>query len=393
MLAWLFENGFMPHGHCYFWRPDILWLHVVSDAIIATAYFSIPITLLYFLRRRPDIPFPAMIVLFATFIVLCGTGHIFEIWTIWNPVYAMQGAEKAATAVVSIMTAIAMIPIIPQVLAMRTPAELQKEVNRAVDQLHETQDRLVRNEKMASLGALVAGVSHEINTPVGIGVTAASGLHEHARRLKRLYADDALKKSDLDNFLQLTSESTDIILRNLQRAADLIQSFKQVAVDQASGERRQFAMRRYLEEVLRSLGPKLKRTPHAVNVDCDETLVLDSYPGALAQVLTNLISNSLVHAFPDGRTGRIDIAVRRLSDQVRLEYADDGAGIPPEHLRRVFDPFFTTKRGSGGSGLGMHIVYNLVTQMLGGTIDIASTVGRGTRVTVTFPQQVQQAAA
>jgi len=393
MLTWLFEKGFMPHGHCYFWRPDILWLNVISDGVIALAYFSIPITLLYFLRRRPDIPFPAMIALFALFIVLCGTGHVLDIWTVWNPLYAMQGAERAATAVVSIFTAAAMVPIIPQVLAMRTPAEMQKEVNRAVDQLHETQDRLVRNEKLASLGALVAGVSHEINTPVGIGVTAASALQEQARRISRQYAAEGLKKSDLDHFLALATESSDIILRNLQRAADLIQSFKQVAVDQASGERRQFAMRTYLEEVLRSLGPKLKRTPHAVHVDCADALILDSYPGALTQVLTNLISNSLLHAFPDGRSGRIDIAVRQQAGEVRLEYSDDGVGIPPDNLRRVFDPFFTTKRGSGGSGLGMHIVYNLVTQMLDGAIDIASTIGQGTRVIVTFPREVRQAAA
>ena len=392
MLNWLFEGGFMPHGHCYFWRPDILWTHVISDAVIAAAYFSIPVTLLYFLRRRPDIPFPAMIVLFATFIVLCGTGHILEIWTVWNPVYALQGAEKAATALVSIATALAMIPIIPQVLAMRTPAELQKEVNRAVDQLRESQDRLVQSEKMAALGALVAGVSHEINTPVGIGVTAASALQEQAWRIRVQYAAEGLKKSDLDHFLATASESSDIILRNLQRAADLVQSFKQVAVDQVSGERRRFAIREYLEEVLRSLGPKLKPARHAVNVDCADALILDSYPGALAQVLTNLVSKSLLHAYPDGRTGRIDIVVRQHAGQVRLEYADDGIGIPPEDLRRVFDPFFTTKRGSGGSGLGMHIVYNLVTQMLGGTIDIASTVGQGMRVVVTFPQELQQAA-
>jgi two-component system, NtrC family, sensor kinase len=388
MLAWLFEKGFMPHGHCYYWRPDILWLHVISDGIIALAYFSIPITLLYFLRRRPDIPFPAMIALFAIFIVLCGTGHVIEIWTVWNPVYAMQGAEKAATALASIFTAVAMVPIIPQVLAMRTPAELQQAVNRAVNQLHETQDRLVRNEKMASLGALVAGVSHEINTPVGIGVTAASALQEQSARIAREFAAGDLKKSELEHFLQVSAETSVIILRNLQRAADLLE-----ALDQVGGERRQFALRAYLDEVLLSLRPKLRRVPHQVSVDCPHGLVLDTYPGALAQVLTNLITNTLVHAFPDGRAGRIDIAVRHDSGAVRLDYSDDGIGMPPENLRRVFDPFFTTKRGTGGTGLGMHIVYNLVTQMLGGTIEVSSTVGQGTRVVVLFPAEVQKAAA
>ena len=393
MLNWLFENTFMPHGHCYFWRPDILWTNVISDGIIALAYFSIPITLLYFLRRRPDIPFPAMIVLFALFIVLCGSGHIIDIWTVWNPVYGLQGAERAVTAVVSIATAIAMVPIIPQVLAMRTPAEMQKEVDKAVDRLREAQDQLVQSEKMASLGALVAGVSHEINTPVGIGVTAASTLEQRARHFARDVASGALRKSELDSFLAVATESSQIILRNMQRAADLIQSFKQVAVDQASGERRQFGLRAYLDEILLNLGPRLKRTPHVVTVDCADTIVPDSYPGALAQVLTNLISNSLVHAFPDGRKGRIDIRAREQGDRVRLDYADDGIGMPPEDLRRIFDPFFTTKRGSGGSGLGMHIVYNLVTQMLAGTIEVTSTVGQGTRVCVTFPATMHRAAA
>ena len=393
MLDWLFENTFMPHGHCYFWRPDILWTHVISDGIIAAAYFSIPVTLLYFLRRRPDIPFPAMIVLFAAFIVLCGVGHLIDIWTVWHPVYAFAGAEKAATALVSIATAIAMVPIVPQVLAMRTPAEMQREVDKALGQLRETQDHLVQNEKLASLGALVAGIAHEINTPVGIGVTAASTLDSQARALAEKYRTNELKKSDLETFLGAAQESSQIILRNLQRAADLVHSFKQVAVDQASGERRRFVLRTYLDEILLSLAPKLKRTPHEIVIDCGGDVMPDSYPGALAQVLTNLIGNSLVHAFPDGRKGRIHIRARDEDGFVQLDYSDDGVGMSPEHLRRIFDPFFTTKRGQGGSGLGMHIVYNLVTQMLGGHIEAHSSEGGGLHVQLRFPAVVQHRVA
>jgi signal transduction histidine kinase len=393
MLSWLFESGFMPHGHCYFWRPDILWMHVVSDAVIALAYFSIPVTLLYFLRRRPDIPFPGLVALFALFIVLCGAGHLFEIWTVWQPVYALQGLEKSATAVVSILTAAALVPVIPQVLAMRTPAQLQVEVNTAVERLRETQDQLVQNEKMASLGALVAGVSHEINTPVGIGVTAASTLEQLTARFADRRAAQAPTPAEVAEFAAVAREASQMILTNLQRASELIHSFKQVAVDQASSERRRFDLREYLDEVLLSLGPKLKRTPHAVALDCPPNLVLDSYPGALAQIVTNLLTNSLLHAYPDARAGRITISAARQGEDVRLVYADDGAGIAPEHLGRVFDPFFTTQRGRGGSGLGMHIVYNLVTRMLGGAIDLASRPGEGTRVTVTFPASARPAAA
>ncbi len=164
-------------------------------------------------------------------------------------------------------------------------------------------------------------------------------------------------------------------------------------MDQASSERRRFDLREYLDEVLLSLGPKLKRTPHKVTLDCPPNLVLDSYPGALAQIVTNLLTNSLLHAFPGGRAGRITLSAARHGEDVRLVYADDGVGIPPEHLGRVFDPFFTTRRGQGGSGLGMHIVYNLVTRMLGGTIDLASPPGEGTRVTVTFPAAARTAGA
>jgi len=385
MLAWLFGDGFMPHGHCYSWRPDILWMHVVSDGIIALAYFSIPVTLLFFLRRRPDVPFPALIVLFALFIVLCGTGHLLEIWTVWQPVYALQGVEKAATALVSILTAIALVPVIPQALAMRTPAQLQAEVDLAVDRLRDTQERLMQNEKMASLGALVAGVAHEINTPIGIGVTAASTLEQLARRIEEKRAAGTLAPADMDELAALGGDAARMILANLQRASELIQSFKQVAVDQASSERRRFGLCEYLNEVLLSLGPKLRRTPHVVAVECQDNIVLDSYPGALAQIVTNLVTNSLLHGYAEGQRGRIGIKAVREGARVRLEYADDGAGIAPEHLPRVFDPFFTTKRGQGGSGLGMHIVYNLVTRMLGGTIDLASRPGEGTRVTVTFP--------
>ena len=392
-MSWLFENDFMPHGHCYMWRPDILWMHVISDAIIALSYYSIPLTLLFFLRKRPDIPFPAMIVLFATFIVLCGTGHAIEIWTVWDPVYAFQGTWKAVTAFVSILTALAMVPIVPQVLAMRTPAEMQAEVDKTVEALRETQDQLVQNEKMASLGALVAGVSHEINTPLGIGVTAASTLEEWSKRTSAQHARGELSKADLDNFVGMAQECSTVILRNLQRAAELIQSFKQVAVDQASSERRQFGLRTYLEEIFVSLGPRLKKTPVQVQVDCSPTLVVDSYPGALAQIVTNLVTNSLLHAFPPGRKGTIRLAAREEGGLIRLDYTDDGVGMPQDHLKKVFDPFFTTKRGAGGSGLGMHIVYNLVTQMLGGTIEVTSVPNQGTRIAIGFPAVTQKAAA
>jgi PAS domain S-box-containing protein len=272
-------------------------------------------------------------------------------------------------------------------------ARSNHELAEALGRLKEAQIQLVQAEKMASLGALVAGVAHEINTPVGVGVTAASTLQARAGELRTAYENQELRRSDLDRFIALADESTQIILRNLQRAADLIHSFKQVAVDQSSGERRSFKLRGYIDEILLSLRPKLKRTAHVVEVECPDDLVVDSYPGAIAQVLTNLVTNSLLHAFDDARPGRIRIAVRREPEHVELAYSDDGRGIPPENLPRIFDPFFTTRRGTGGTGLGLHIVYNLVTQRLGGSIQVASEPGKGTRFTLLLPTRAQKAAA
>jgi PAS domain S-box-containing protein len=268
-----------------------------------------------------------------------------------------------------------------------------KETTRALERLREAQAQLVQNEKLASLGALVAGVAHEINTPVGVGVTASSTLQAHAAQLAQRYQEGTLKRSDLERFLALAEESSQIILKNLQRAAELIHGFKQVAVDQSSGERRAFMLKGYLEEVLLSLRPRLKKTSHRVEVECPGDLMLDSYPGAIAQILTNLVTNSLIHGFEGRDHGLIRIEVRAEHDWVSLRYSDDGKGIPRDHLSRIYDPFFTTKRGSGGSGLGLHIVYNLVAQMLGGTIDATSDAGRGAEFLIRFPRRAQRAAA
>ncbi len=267
------------------------------------------------------------------------------------------------------------------------------ETRTALQRLKEAQTQLVQSEKMASLGALVAGVAHEINTPVGVGVTAASTLQNSAAELKVRYETDSLRRSDLEHFVAIADESSSIILRNLQRASDLIHSFKQVAVDQSSGERRSLELKGYVEDVLASLGPKLRRSGHAVKVNAPEPLAILTYPGALAQILTNFVSNSILHAYAPGQPGTMTIDLLRDGDTVLLRYKDDGAGIPKENLSRIFDPFFTTKRGSGGSGLGMHIVYNLVTQVLGGTIDVHSTAGKGTEFVVRFPVQLSKAAA
>jgi signal transduction histidine kinase len=261
---------------------------------------------------------------------------------------------------------------------------LVDDFNAMLDQIGQTQAQLVQSERLAALGGLVAGVAHEINTPVGVGVTAASTLRDGARHFGELYARGAMKRSDLERFVAMANESAGITLKNLERAATLIQSFKQVAVDQASGERRRFELRGYIDEVLVSLAPQWRKAGHKVLVDCPAAIEVETYPGALAQILANLVSNALVHAFDLGRAGVIRISVHAQDGWITLKFFDDGNGIAPENLKRVFDPFFTTRRSQGGSGLGLNIVFNLV-QQLGGTVGVASEPGRGAEFTVRFP--------
>lgn len=260
-----------------------------------------------------------------------------------------------------------------------------RELSKTLDDLRATQNQLVEAEKMAALGGLVAGVAHEINTPVGIGVTAASLLEDKTVAFQKTYKDGQMKRSDLEKYLDTASQSSNMILKNLSRAAELIQSFKQVAVDQSTEERRSFPVKSYLEEILLSLRPKLKRTQLTTKISGDDSLTLDSYPGVLSQIVTNLVMNSLVHAYEPDDAGQLTFDLKQEAGRLIFEYADDGRGIPKKDLSKIFDPFFTTKRGQGGSGLGLHIIYNLVTQKLNGTIRCESEVGVGTRFTIEIP--------
>ncbi len=263
------------------------------------------------------------------------------------------------------------------------------DLTKALGELETAQDQLVQSEKMAALGNLVAGVAHEINTPLGVALTAASFSQGKSKSALDSLEAGTLKKSELEERLKDLLESSKLIAANLQRAAELVQSFKQIASDQSSEYRRKFKLLAYINEVLLSLSPQWKHRPLRVNVRGPEDVEVDSYPGALAQILTNLLMNSLNHAFTREQAGSILVEVSQSIDQAVLVFMDDGQGIPPENLDKIFDPFFTTKRGSGGTGLGLHIVYNLVTGLLNGHLKCESTLGKGTRFTLTIPLSVQ----
>lgn len=262
-----------------------------------------------------------------------------------------------------------------------------------LETLHQYQNQIVETEKMASLGQMVAGVAHEVNTPIGLGVTASTLMQDKLVDIQKAFDDKKLTSSQLAKFLHESHENLGIIYRNLERAASLIRSFKQVAVDQSNENRRQFNMLQLINEVLLSLRPNLKKTNIEIELSCEPELELDSKPGPLNQILINLIMNSLIHAFDKKPDGRIRIAVTVESSRCFVHYTDNGAGVPENIKKRIFDPFVTTKRGEGGSGLGMHLVYNLVTQALNGKIALESTLGQGISIQFDFPVIIKTSAA
>jgi signal transduction histidine kinase/ligand-binding sensor domain-containing protein len=259
------------------------------------------------------------------------------------------------------------------------------------DTLHKLtlmQRQLLESEKMAVLGALVAGVAHEINTPLGVTVTAASHLQEETARVARLMSEGVLTRNDLQAFEATVRESADMILRNLRRADRLVKSFKLVAVDQSNEERRIIELGGYLHEIFASLVPVLKKAQHKVHIDCPVPISMDTFPGALYQIISNLLMNSVTHGFEPGQSGEVTIRVRAVEDRVHLEYQDNGKGMTDAVRAQIFDPFFTTRRGQGGSGLGMHVVYNLVTQLLKGSIRVESAPQAGTKFEIDLPLEV-----
>ncbi|MCD1598520.1 ATP-binding protein [Rheinheimera aquimaris] len=274
-----------------------------------------------------------------------------------------------------------------QKIAERTDAlkTSNQELLNTLATLHQYQNQIVETEKMASLGQMVAGVAHEVNTPIGLGVTASTLLQDKLADIQRAFDEKKLTSSQLAKFLSESKENLGIIYRNMERAASLISSFKRVAVDQSNENRRQFNMQQLINEVLLSLRPNLKKTQHQIIVNCPAELELDSKPGPINQILINLIMNSLIHAFEHIEQGEMTIDISVQGSNCQLIYTDNGAGVPESIKKRIFDPFVTTKRGEGGSGLGLHLVYNLVTQALNGKIQLDSTLGHGIRISINFP--------
>jgi signal transduction histidine kinase len=260
-----------------------------------------------------------------------------------------------------------------------------QELLSTLEKMHQYQNQLVETEKMASLGQMVAGIAHEVNTPIGLGVTASTLMQDRLVVIKNSFDDKKLSSRQLSKFLDESTENLGIIYRNLNRAAELISSFKQVAVDQSSEESRLFNFEQLISEILMSLKPNLKKVQHQVVVECDSSINIKSMPGPITQIIINLVMNSLIHAFRGIDKGIINIIVSLSEKDCHLTYKDNGNGVSEEIKHRIFDPFVTTRRGEGGSGLGMHLVYNLVTQALNGSITIQSEERHGIEFSIVFP--------
>ena len=266
--------------------------------------------------------------------------------------------------------------------------ELEKsynELEKMVNSLRQARDKLVESEKMASLGGLVAGVAHEINTPIGIGLTGITYFLQITEELHKKYEANDMSE---DEFLEYLNESKKLgqqVNTNLERTAQLVRSFKQIAADQTSEKKRMFYLKDYIEEVIFSLKYITKKTNLEININCNDTININSYPGAYSQIITNLVLNSIRHGYKNKDDGIITITATKINNNIELIYKDNGTGIAEENLSNIFEPFFTTNREQGGIGLGLNVIYNIVTSNLNGTITCASQQGKGVTFTINIP--------
>ena len=268
----------------------------------------------------------------------------------------------------------------------RVAEQARERAEQALVDLRAAQQDLLRAEKLSALGQLVSGVAHEVNTPLGVAVTASSHLTHAVRSMRGRLQQGALGRREFEQFMGSAEEASELVQRNLERAAELIRSFKQVSVDRSSDGRREFDLAVFLADLTASLRLLWKRRPLSLQIDCAEGLMLDSFPGALGQVLTNLVQNALLHAFREDEPGVMRIAAQRLDGgRIGITFSDNGRGMQDADRLRAFEPFFTTRRGSGGTGLGLHIVHSLVCDKLGGRIRLSSQPGQGTRLEIELP--------
>jgi signal transduction histidine kinase len=268
-----------------------------------------------------------------------------------------------------------------------TEEKVRLELQESLEKLEETQKILIETEKMASLGSLVSGIAHELNTPLGVGLTGISQIDHELKKLESNYKEDMLTEEALKAYISIMNKLVQTIRDRLNNAATLVKSFKDISVDQHSEEQREFNLKQYVDSIIFSFQVQLENKEVTVNNTIDNSIVLDSYPGIFSQIFSNLILNSIKHAFDDNDDNIINISIE-LTDQFIIKYQDNGKGVSSEDEKKIFDPFFTTKRGEGGSGLGLHIIYNLITQQLGGTLKPTKISPHGLGFNITLDKSI-----
>ncbi|MEG4283194.1 ATP-binding protein [Microcoleus sp. A006_D1] len=450
MWKTFFSSGsFIPHGHCYLWQTKLVWLHVASDSIIALAYFSIPITLIYFISKREDLPFNWIFAMFGAFIVACGITHIFEVWTLWHPTYWLSGTMKAITAIISFATAILLVDLIPQALALPSPAQLelansllQAEIverqsaetalKKAKDELEirveERTEQLkqqtlqienflleLQREKMSSLGQLVAGVAHEINNPLNFIYGNLAPASDHANNLLEL-ADiyeqqypnplprvkEKLQSVDLDFIIEDLPKILSSMKTGADRIRDIVKSLRNFArLDEA--EMKLADIHEGIDSTLMMLQNRMNPKPDYPGIEIikkyGDLLKVECYPGQLNQVFINIFNNA-IDAFEEDNEDpplparKTNSKILRISTRVldgkwvEIRIFDNGLGMTEAVVEQIFNPFFTTKPVGKGTGLGLSVCYQIITERHKGELLCISTLGQGTEFIIKIPISV-----
>jgi len=380
---------YMPHGMCYLWKPEVLWVSVISDVLTALAYFSITIAVIVFVKKRHDLPYPAFFILVGSIIFLaCGTSHLISAIVVWHPIYGISAISKAITAITSVLSGIIIWQLLPFFLSYPSPSMLAKknaELTASLDKLQAAQSHIIETEKMAAMGSLVAGIAHELNTPIGICITATSSTEEVIDDVREKKLTSKIVN---DTFNQL-SDYLALISRNLTRSVNLIDIFKEVAVEFPLQHQEPFNLEVFLTDIVATLKNKYITSSFTVNLICNEKIWINSHSSLFIHIFSNLTTNTIIHGFNQNTNGEINITVAESNDGgLRITYSDNGKGMTDSQVEHIFEPFFTSKRGQGGPGLGMTIVYNTVSK-LNGNIQCTSKLGEGTTFIIELPCELQ----
>ncbi|MBW4693280.1 MAG: HAMP domain-containing histidine kinase [Lyngbya sp. HA4199-MV5] len=400
------SSQYIPHGHCYLWQTPLVWLHIISDFLIAIAYFSIPMMLIYFVLKRSDVPFSKVFALFGAFIILCGVGHLLEIWTLWHPTYWLSGIEKALTALVSCYTALLMVELLPRFLALRTPEQLEtlnQELERLlVEQKATTTQQLIQSEKMSSLGQMVAGVAHEINNPVNFiygNLSHAQDYLDDVLKLVETYElavpqpPIAVQRKAMEIDFPFLKEDLPKLLQSMQIGAERV---RQIVLSLRNFSRldesdvHPVEIHDCLDSTLLILNNRIKQGI-TVTRDYGKLPAIEGFSGPLYQVFMNLLSNA-IDALNETDQGHKEITItteRLNTNYVSIRLADNGSGIAVEHQAQLFEPFFTTKPIGMGTGLGLSISHQIVCEKHGGQLTCCSAVGEGTEFSIILPIKQQ----